>query len=93
MGIPRKKSRRVDVDGKPFRYLVKETHIAGHRDQKELSVTVQEDVEEPGNVLQWRWPYGCGVTAEDVRAGVRTAIQQGWVPSARGPAFSLYEDA
>lgn len=93
MGIPRKGSRRVTVDGKEYRYLVKETHIPEHRDQKELSVTVQEDGVRPGRVLQWRWPYGAAVLADDVKAAVRLALERGWVPSERGVAFVLGDSA
>lgn len=89
MGIPRKGSKRVEVDGKPYRYLVKETHVPGHKDQKELSITVQEDVAKPGRVLQWRFSFGCAVTSEDIRSAVRIALKAGWKPSERGGPFSL----
>lgn len=89
MGIPRKRSRLIDVDGKPFRYFVKETHIDDHRDQLELSVTVQEEAERPGRVLQFRSPYGIEVTPEAVRETVRVGLQKGWDPASRGSAFTL----
>lgn len=89
MGIPRKGSRSITVDGRQYRYLIKQTHIAEHKDQKELSVTVQEDVERPGRVLQWRWPYGCSVLPDDIKANIRFALERGWEPSERGMAFVL----
>ena len=93
MGIPRKGSRTLNVNGKPYRYLVKQTTIPDHADQKELSVTVQEDVEKPGNVLNFRAPFGHPVTPEYVREIVQEAFSKGWVPSARGAAFQLKEEA
>jgi hypothetical protein len=87
MTIPHKGSRTVDVDGRVFRFLVKEKNIADHRDQWELSVTIQEDVERPGRPLQFTWPYGHAVTPEDVRAAVRDGMKAGWAPGSRGGVF------
>lgn len=89
MGIPKKGSRTTEVDGKPFRYLVREDHIDDHPDQKELNVTVQEDVDRPGNVLQFRWGYGCEISPALIRDAVRVAQKNGWSPSKRGSAFTL----
>lgn len=89
MSIPHKGSRLVDVDGRPFRFLVKETHVPEHRDQKELSVTIQEESDRPGRPLQFRWPYGHAVTPEDVRNAVRDAMKAGWDPGSRGGVFLL----
>jgi hypothetical protein len=89
MSIPHKGSRLVDVDGKPYRFLVKETHVPDHHDQKELSVTIQEEADKPGRPLQFRWPYGHAVTPEDVRTAVRDAVKKGWDPASRGGVFLL----
>lgn len=89
MGIPKKKSRPVDVDGQLFRFMVKEVHIPDHSDQPELSVTVQEDHERPGCILQFRLPYGFPVGPEGVRNVVRQAKKAGWDPHARGGPFNL----
>jgi hypothetical protein len=89
MSIPRKRSRKIVVDGKPFIYLVKETTIPEHRDQKELSVTVQEDVERPGNVLSFRAFYGQPITSPVITEVVRLALAKGWKPEKRGGAFTL----
>lgn len=91
MGIPKKGSRKIDINGRPFRFLVKETTIDGHRDQKELSVVVQEDVDKPGNVLRLRAPYGHPVTPEFILEVVQEAFTQGWIPEQRGSAFDLKE--
>ncbi len=93
MGIPVKGSRTTEVDGRVFRYLVKETHVLEHADQKELSVTIQEDVEDPGNVLQFRAGYGSPVSPGYIALAVRHAFALGWVPSKRGAPFTLPHDA
>lgn len=87
MGIPKKGSRRIEVEGKHYRYLIKETNIDGHKDQKELSVTIQENVDKPGNVLQFRAGYGCAILKPDVALNIRSALKTGWNPSARGSAI------
>lgn len=89
MGISRRKSRPVWVDGKPFRFLVKETHVPDHQDQLEISVTVQEETEDPGRVLQFRLPYKYPLGPMGVRDVVRQALQAGWAPSTRGGPFVL----
>lgn len=89
MGMPRKRCRKLDIDGKPFIFMVKETHIEDHRDQKELSITVQEDAEKPGRVLQFRLGYGSMVTPFLVQHVAKQAFAAGWNPSERGRAFEL----
>jgi len=86
MGIPKKGSRRIEVGGKFYRYLIKETHIDGHKDQKELSVTIQENVDKPGNVLQFRAGYGVAILKPDIALNIRSALKTGWNPNARGAA-------
>lgn len=89
MGIPKKSSRRVEVDGRPFRFIVKEVRIDGHRDQKEIQVTVQEETERPGRPLQFRLGFGTMVTSNLVGGVIRQAYVQGWAPASRGKAFDL----
>lgn len=55
----------------------------------ELAVTVQEDVERPGRVCQFRLDYGFNVTPAFVQSTIRAAILAGWDPTARGPAYQL----
>lgn len=86
MGIPKKGSRTIAVDGRNYRYLIKESHIAGHKDQKELSVTIQEEADKPGNVVQFRVGYGAGILPRDVEYNIREAQKRGWNPSKRGSA-------
>jgi hypothetical protein len=89
MGIPRKGSRLIEVDGKQYRYLIKESNIEGHKDQKELSVTVQEDTDKPGNVVQFRVGYGAALYPRDIEYNIREAQKKGWNPSKRGSAIRL----
>lgn len=91
MGIPHRKSRPVFVDQKPFRFMVKETPVPDHLDQLEISVTVQEAVDNPGRVLQFRLPYKYPVGSTVVRTVIRQAIEAGWEPNARGGPFVLSE--
>ena len=78
VGIPKKKSRSVEVDGVPFRFMVSQVTIPDHADQFELSVTVQEEHERPGGVLQFRLPYGFPVGPASIRNVVRQAKKAGW---------------
>ena len=86
MGIPKKGSRTITVLDKEYRYLIKETNIDGHKDQKDLSVTIQEVADKPGNVLQFRAGYGAPILKPDVALNIRSALKTGWNPSARGSA-------
>lgn len=90
MTMPKKGSRTVDVDGKPFRFMSREkTVYAPGEDQKELTVTVQEDVEKPGRLLQFKWPGGHAMTPDDVRNAVRDGVKAGWDPASKGGVFTL----
>lgn len=97
MAIPRKNSRKIEVDGKNFRFLMKtapggksvELPDGTYQDQAETVTTVQEDVERPGNVLQFRSPYGVPVAPTDVADAIRKGIKMGWVPSKRGAAVMV----
>lgn len=93
MTIPKKGSRVLDVDGRSFRYLVKSSHVADHRDQRELTVTVQENTEAPGRCLQFRWPSGHELFPNDVRETVRDALRtRAWDPSSRGAMVAYGSD-
>lgn len=100
MGIPVKKSRRVEHDGKNYRYLVRETgpsapaeddpckgYVPRHRTH--ILVTVQEDVDQPGRVLQAKFPYRTEVGPFFVESVIKDGIQLGWNPSEKGGAFNL----
>lgn len=97
MAMPRKGSRKVTVDGKDYRYMVRtegsvewENHWGESLTKpSHIRTTVQEDTEAPGAVLQWQWPYGAGVGPADIQSAVRIALERGWNPAARGAAFIL----
>lgn len=88
MGIPRKHSRRITVDGKEYRYLIKETHVLEHKDQRELSITIQELAEKPGNIVQFRADYGVSIHKPDIALNIKSALARGWEPSKRGGGVS-----
>lgn len=103
MGIPRKGSRSITVDGQAFRYMVKENGVQhpslvtrrGGFDPKEKEVekvvvlTVQEDADRPGRVLQASTPWGEPILPPFVEQVIKDGLKKGWEPSARGPAFNL----
>ena len=89
MGIPRKRSRRLELPGgRKFIYLVKETTIEDNLDQKELTVTVQADTEKPGRCLQFKYSFGAEVTPSMMALIVNEALSNGWDPTERGGAFA-----
>lgn len=93
MGIPRKGSRRITVDGKEYRYLIKETHVPDHKDQKKLCVTIQELVDCPGGVVQFIAAYGHPIGKRDIALNINNALKGGWNPSGKGRDFFAWEYA
>jgi len=92
MGIPRKGSRWVYVQGKRYLFLVKEGHIPDHHDQPANTVVIQEDDEKPGRVLRGWFFHGIEITPALVRKLIIEGHQIGWNPSDRGSAFDLPPD-
>jgi hypothetical protein len=95
MTLPRKGSRSVAVDGRMFRWMLsdpRKREVEGDpmRTRCLATLTVQEDVEEPGHVLQHElsWLEHNSVTPEVVRTVVRRAMDAGWNPSSKS-AFRL----
>lgn len=89
MSLPKKKSRLVDVDGHPYRFIVRESYNHRVSEETELLVTVQREEDNPGRVLQFRLGYKSSVTPGLVQSIVRQAFQAGWDPASRGSAFQL----
>lgn len=91
MGIPRKGSRSLNVNGEKFRYSVRVsdhlTHISDHYDenQKDLLLTVQEDKKNPGRVCQA--VVSEPVTPKLVCDAIELFKEAGWNPSERGGPF------
>lgn len=89
MSLPKKKSRLVDVDGQPYRFIVRESYAHLAPSESELMVTVQREDDQPGRVLQFCLSHGSSVTPGLIQSIVRQAFQAGWNPSDRGSAFQL----
>jgi hypothetical protein len=96
--MPRKGSRSLEVDGRKFRYAVRDGQqtFGPERDDSgdpkeghERVVTVQEDAERPGRVMQTKFGPETEVSPELVRIAVRDALRAGWDPSERGSAFAF----
>jgi hypothetical protein len=83
------KSRPVTFQKVKYRFSVKEIRTPGHQDSDENQITIQEDCERPGNVLQFRGECGIPITPRLIREAISIGLQQGWDPSARGAAFKL----
>jgi len=92
MGIPRKGSRTVEAGGKRYVFLVKETTIPDHPDQKSLRVVVQEESEKPGRVLRAHYFFKTSISADRVKALIQEGRSLGWNPSERGVAFDMPAD-
>ena len=80
MGIPRKNLRKISIHCRDYNYIVK-------KNDTDLCLTVQEDVDRPGAVMQCKWPFGHTITPEDVKQIILQAINSGWNPSTRGVPY------
>lgn len=89
MGIPKKGSRSTDHNGVEYNFIVKETNVPDHKDQKELQVTVQVDSDRPGAVMQFRAMWGVPITRALVTRAIGKALKEGWKPDIRGSAFTI----
>lgn len=88
MGMPRKGSRKVEVEGETFFWRTRPEGRPNH-----LLLTCQRDEERPGRVLQvvlrsTRVLAPSQLTPEDVREAIGYALKKGWDPSERGAAFT-----
>lgn len=105
MGMPRRKSRRLEVDGQ--RFLWRLGHKTRYRGDAPLAmhVTLQRDELRPGRVAQFLlrskrirgdegdYLHRATLGPGDARRLVLFALARGWDPSARGPAFKVDPDA
>ncbi len=90
MSLPRKGSRRIEVDGKEFIWLIrkKPTYTQGVAEgpmtvaiqaaEGRSVLTVDLKVSRPDN---WISPHETQVTPEMVREMVRAAMKDGWLPA------------
>ena len=88
MTLPRRKSRRIEVEGTAYRWL------ASGSDEG-INVYV-ELAENPGQLLCRTYDYRYDeagnqipVASGDVASLIRSAIERGWVPDKRGPDFRI----
>lgn len=93
MGIPKKKSRLTEVSGKKFRYVIRDVRAqeVNPTEDREVVLTVQEDIDRPGRVLQVLLPHGISIVPEMVKKLIEQGLHDGWHPSDRGSAFQLDE--
>ncbi|MDP9866571.1 MULTISPECIES: hypothetical protein [Streptosporangium] len=99
MTMPRKGSRPITVDGTAFRWRIghRPTYSQGNG-WTPLTVAV-ERAEAPGRVLvvslpcarpdNWDGERTIAVRPVLVAGCIRRALEQGWDPGQRGPAFAL----
>jgi hypothetical protein len=91
MGLARKGSRSITVEGRAFRWVLSP--------DSGFMVLVAELREIPGQRLEAQLPYltktsgeSRAVTPEIVRAAIGLALHEGWRPQKRGlPPFRLKE--
>ena len=94
-GIPKKGSRAAEVDGKRYCYIVRVLergrglHDPHGRHVDTIDVTIQEDVDGPGNVLQAMFTAWTAITPNVIAGMIRKGIKEGWDPSARGAAVRI----
>src|SRR5947207_2498063 len=100
MGMRKKWSRPITVDGVRFRY-----HVAPDRDRLALSICLQQvepagqrllsGFQKPHEMVQvgpghwWGKPIPHAVTPAIVRQLIIAALERGWQPSRPGPSFFL----
>jgi hypothetical protein len=96
MAIPKKGSRRIQVDGVGFRWRVRhKPTYAQSIYETGMSLAVQHE-EESGAVLvvnlpQWHPQHSIGtpVTPGDVERHIREALAAGWKPTEPGKTFEM----
>lgn len=90
MGLAKRGSRKIEVDGRVFRWVL--SPDSGY------AVVVVEQYDEPGQRLEAYTKYGSTVglsrpvTPRSVAGVIRLAIVKGWQPTARGlKPFKLHD--
>ena len=99
MGIPKKGSRKITVDGEPFIWLIRKKATYGQTDfGVGLNVAV-EHAEESGSKLiiltdkphpkDWATREVKAVTPSEVASWINRAIKAGWEPKKSGKPFEF----
>ena len=95
--MPKKKSRRIVVDGRPFRWRLRGFEEPGDNEWYSSSrsrsgiVSVQADCERPGRVCQFgiHGKNGDSVTPGSIELLIRHAMREGWDPDQKGIPFQV----
>lgn len=87
MAIPKKGSRKIIVDGKPFRYMFTKVSYGT------TTLTVQENAPKAGCVMQFQFEgRDNSITPKDVIDLISRAKEKGWNPSEKGGVFYFHYD-
>jgi hypothetical protein len=95
MVMPKKGTRKIEVDGRSFRWRLPPPRwgedLGLDPKLRTATLTIQEDVDRPGRVAQveLEWDNGQSVVPEDVQSLIRRALKSGWDPTERGGPFRL----
>ena len=99
MTMPTKGSRRIHVDGFQYLWLIRRKPTYGEAIGESSLVVAVELEESSGSTLllehsqnrsdSWVGPSDTSVTPSMVAAGIRSAIQRGWIPQAPGKTFRV----
>lgn len=79
--IPTKKSRHIVVDGKSYRWMLKGKSRFMGSSAYALCLTVQEEVDRPGDVLQAVLVDNSGITDNDISNGVASQRKASLTPA------------
>ena len=100
--LPRKKSRPIEVEGSKYRYLIRGKNRYIGRAPGAVSISIQEDVENPGQTLQCIAVSSMADASEDengdcttsiypsdIEKIIRTGLERGWDPRDGQGSFAL----
>jgi hypothetical protein len=89
MSFPKKKSRRIQVEGRAYRYLVKTpTNTDPQRHAGGRLILIQADTEKPGQILRTSMVIE-SVTPSLIINAIRQGIAKGWDPYEPGAVFDI----
>jgi hypothetical protein len=96
MGMPRKGSRKIVIDGKLYYWRLpakKQFHDYDEMPpyRNSATLTIQSGSDNPGRVAQTlvAWIEGEAFTPEAAEIMIRKALVTGWNPDERGSAFKF----
>jgi len=103
MGIPRKDSRKIEVEGETYLWRMSKKTRYGGDSPGATTLTIQRDDARPGcvcqvllrsknldpNMEEGQYQHTASLKPQDVKDVISRARTRGWDPSVRGPAFTL----